>query len=420
MKKNIKYVVTTALLLSACDTKDRTPLPGVRESFLTTTSSLKADSTSLAKINLSGSTSLPKELKEVFVIQTGTGESSGQRILSAPIIQNNVAYTIDAKGLISAYKLDFKEKNQPSYEKKWSFSSSPEDLEDAALGGGIAVTSDNSKIYITTSFGEIIALDAQKGTQIWRKDGFTPFRSKPVIHDDLILAQSISNELVAISPTDGSRLWSHNGLPETAQLLTCSNPTVAFDTVIVTYSSGEVHALNIKTGQVMWSDTVTPVARIDTVTGIPHIAATPVVYDQQLFVISHGGRMTSLDIKTGARQWQKEIGGTQTPVIEGNYVFVLTNLSEIVCLDKKSGNIIWVNKLHISTKDDPHPTYQGPVLSGNELIITSSKGQLIRINAEDGSIKTKTDVNETIFLPPVLDKNTVYVLTTDSNLHAFK
>jgi outer membrane protein assembly factor BamB len=355
--------------------------------------------------------SLGSDLKPLWQQSVGNGASSEQRMLASPITDEHQAYTIDAEGNVYAVSLK-------TGDVVWNKATSPEDNGRDTLGGGIAV--DNGVVFVTTSFGDVIAFKADTGEEIWRKTGYAPFRSSPSVKDAHIYCQSINNELITLAAATGDLVWSHNGIPEPALLLGGGKPACSEDTVVVAYTSGEVHALSQVNGQVLWSDTITPVARIDTVTSIPHIRARPVIDDNQVFVISHGGRMICIDFKTGTRQWQKELGGIQTPVVVGGFVYVLTNMNELICLERKSGAVHWVAGLPGVDSDEGAIHYAGPIMAGDTLIISTSKGEVIRINPQNGEIKTtmKTESGG-ISLEPIVAQNTLFVLTDNAVLHAF-
>ena len=52
-----------------------------------------------------------------------------------------------------------------------------------------------------------------------------------------------------LSTDDGRKLWSHNGIPETAGLLGGASPAVEGEIVVVAYSSGELFALRVENGR---------------------------------------------------------------------------------------------------------------------------------------------------------------------------
>ena len=419
------------LLLTACDTKDSTPLPGERVSFLNFTASVKADPsiagmsvtmpssmTNTSWPQMGGradhalmNVSLGEKITETWHQSVGSGSSDDQRMLSSPITDEKHAYTMDAEGTVTALSLKVGE-------IVWQKPTSPEEHIHDTLGGGIAV--DNGVVYATTSFGEVVALKADTGAEIWRKGGYAPFRSSPSVKDGHVYCQSINNELITLSVEKGDLVWSHSGIPESALLLGGGKPACSGDTVVVAYTSGEVHALSQVNGQVLWSDTITPVARIDTVTSIPHIRARPVIDDNQVFIISHGGRMTAIDFKTGTRQWQKELGGIRTPVVAGGFIFVLTNMNELVCLERKLGAVRWVAGLPRVDENEGSVHFAGPILAGDTLIVSSSKGEIIRINPHDGEVITKVKIDSgSVNLAPIVSQKTLFALTDNAVLHAF-
>ncbi|MDP3372498.1 MAG: PQQ-binding-like beta-propeller repeat protein [Candidatus Paracaedibacteraceae bacterium] len=419
-------------ILGGCDSKDTTPLPGERVSFLNYAGSVKADSSAsgmfvtvpTAVENMSWpqmggrvdhallNVSLAEKIAPLWKTDIGTGSSDDQRLIASPVTDENHVYAMDASGLVSALSIK-------TGAIVWQKETSPDGKSHDTLGGGIAV--DHGVVYATTSFGEIVAMKADTGEEIWRKTGYAPFRSSPSVKNNHVYCQSLNNELIALSAAKGDVIWTHSGIPESALLLGGGKPACSGDTVIAAYTSGEVHALSQVNGQPLWSDTITPVARIDTVTSIPHIRARPVIDDNQVFVISHGGRMTAIDFKTGTRQWQKEIGGIRTPVVAGGFVYVLTGMNELVCMDRKSGAICWVAGLPRVDKDEGAVYLAGPIMAGDTLIVTSSKGEIIRINPKDGEITNTIKVDDhSILLAPIVAQKTLFILTDNATIHAYK
>ncbi len=424
-------IAGTVVVSTGCDKKGTTDLKGERVSFLNFTASVKPDPSlsgvsvivPAAVINSSWpqmggrvdnaliNVSLADTVNPHWQTPVGSGAYSEQRILASPITDENHIYTIDAEGVVFAVSI-------ATGKIVWQKSTSPSNNVRDTLGGGIAV--DKGVLFVTTSFGEVLALKTDSGDEIWHKTGYAPFRSSPSIKDSHLYCQSINNELITLSTSTGDLVWSHTGIPETALLLGSSKPACSEDSVVVAYTSGEVHALSQINGQPLWSDTITPVARIDTVTSIPHIQARPVIDENQVFLISHGGRMSCIDFKTGTRQWQKDLGGIQTPVVAGGFVFVLSNMNEVVCLERKTGSIRWVVGLPRVDEDEGSIHFAGPILAGGTLVLTSSKGEVIRIDPKNGEIKGKLKVEGSISLAPIVSKNTLYVLTDNAVLHAFQ
>ena len=75
------------------------------------------------------------------------------------------------------------------------------------------------------------------------------------------------------------------------------------------------------------------------------IRGRPVIDRGRVFAVSHSGRMAAIDLRTGDRVWEQEIGSSHSPWVAGDYVFVLANDNELVCLTRDEGKVRWVRQL---------------------------------------------------------------------------
>ena len=106
----------------------------------------------------------------------------------------------------------------------------------------------NDRLYASTGYAQVLALDPADGKVIWRSGVGAPVRSAPTVADGRVFAVTVENELVVLAADDGRRLWTHNGIPETAGLLGGASPAVEGEVVVAAYSSGEIFALTVETG----------------------------------------------------------------------------------------------------------------------------------------------------------------------------
>ena len=142
-----------------------------------------------------------------------------------------------------------------------------------------------------------------------------------------------------------------------------------------------------------------------------------------VYEVSQGGRFVAIDERSGARMWQHEVGSSNMPWVAGDYVFLLDNNNELVCVSREKGGIRWISQLqtHEDMEKRKHPVYwQGPVLAGGRLLLTNSMGQIIEASPDDGRVLTVTAASDTIDVPPVVADGTLYILTNDGVLSAYK
>jgi outer membrane protein assembly factor BamB len=241
--------------------------------------------------------------------------------------------------------------------------------------------------------------------------------------DGRIFVVTVDNELVALSTEDGSRQWSHNGIPETGALLGGASPAVEGDIVVVAYTSGELYALQVQNGRALWSENLASSRSLGTMEGMADIHGRPVIDRGRVFAVGHSGRMLAIDLRTGNHVWEQELGGTHEPWSAGDFVFVITNDNEVVCLTRNEGKVRWAVQLpsfeNMEKKEDP-VEWAGPVLGGDELIVLSSSGVAVWLSAQDGSERWRTKMSDKGFLGPIIADDTLYLLTDDANLSAYR
>jgi outer membrane protein assembly factor BamB len=432
MKKNWLYPLLLGILLTACE-KEKVPLPGERQSVIILDNSIKASSElqgqavswpkaspnrdwSQAGGNASHSIaceSMSDAPKVIWTRNVGYGSHDGLRLISGPVAANGKVFSIDAYGTVLAM-------NAETGGTLWQHSVRPDYADNEVLGGGVAY--DAGIVYVTSPFGHLWALKEDDGSVIWESTTISPARVAPTVKDGRVFVVTISNETLAFDAKTGTKIWSHAGIVEQAALFGGASPAVYENVVIVTYSSGELYALQAENGHILWNDTLTSAVRIDTVSTIPHIRARPIVDGNQVFAISHGGRMTAIDLRTGARLWQKEVGGIRSPALGGDWLFVQTTYNDVLCMNRHTGGIRWASPLpKLISNDDKTPIHwAGPILVGEQLVFTGSNGRILFMNAADGKVAKELKFDGESYISPIFADKTLFVLSDSAYLYAWR
>ena len=111
------------------------------------------------------------------------------------------------------------------------------------------------------------------------------------------------------------------------------------------------------------------------------------------------------------------------PWVAGDYVYLLSNDNELVCLTRNEGKIRWVLQLpsyeNEKKKEDPIE-WAGPVLGGNRLIVLSSDGQALSVSPYTGKPLGRVRIDAGTHLEPVIANDTLYILSDDGTLAAYR
>lgn len=360
---------------------------------------------------------LGPSLSPLFVAEIGEGDSKSARITSHPVVANGVIYTIDARARVTAIAVNG--------EALWSRDLTPtRDSAGDASGGGISVG--GGRVYVTTGFGEITSLDAGTGAEVWTQDLDAPANAAPTLRGDLVYVVARDSTAWALDISNGRIRWQRSGAPSTANFAGGASPAVSGEFVVFPFPSGEVLTTYPRGGLTRWSTFVSGDRVGSAASVISDISGDPVIADGRVYIGNFGGRTVAINLSDGERLWTATEGSVSPVWPVGNAVFLINDLNELVRLDANSGNPVWRTALP-TFEDDERTSRQkrvfahfGPVLAGGRLIVTSSDGLIRQFDPASGALIGQVELPSGAASGPVVAGETLYVLSKNGQLHAFR
>lgn len=350
-------------------------------------------------------------LQRAWRASLGAGSSRRVHIAAPPVIADGNLYFLDADHRVHAV-------SARDGSRLWSQNLRPEQGRDrTARGGGVAAY--GGRIFVTTGFGFVAALDAGDGREIWRTDGGAPFHSAPTVANGRVYGITNDSELIAFDSSNGAVLWNHQAIAEPARILSAPSVAVEGDTIVAPFASGELVALLAQNGRRVWSDALSRSGRLTSLSAINDIAGRPVVDGGAVYAASHSGVLVAIDLRTGQRIWARAFASTQTPWVAGGVLYAVSTDGELAAFDRTSGNIYWVRQLRRYEEEDDRSgrvSWTGPVLIGGRLVLANSLGEAVAVTPENGEIVASADVGAPVFVPPITANEQIYFVTEDANL----
>lgn len=354
--------------------------------------------------NAPGHLEISGSLGSAWSADIGEGSSDEGRLTVVPVVYQNKVFTLDTEGTLSAFSAS-------GGSKLWQVSLAPEN-EDGSEGYGGGIAAGDGRLFVTTGFGTVYAVNPANGQVAWTRRIGVPVRSSPTVSDGKMYFISTESRLYCLSTADGNKHWTVRGLPETASLLGNASPAVAGANVVVPYPSGEVVAYKTGDGKPAWVDSLSRDSRSGSSLASMSDPARPVVDRGIVFAVGHSGRMVATAQDTGQRLWTKTIHGTQMPWPAGDMVYVVDVNGVLLGLTRKEGKVRWMTELPGSKN------WSGPVLASGKLWLASGNGQLVGVDAKTGKIATKRDLGESVRIAPVVASGRMYILADEGQLIA--
>lgn len=344
------------------------------------------------------------------------GAAGGYRskILATPVVAGGRVFTLDADATVSAFDIQ-------TGARIWRTDTQDKEDRSTNVGGGLAVA--GGTVYVTTGRADVLSLDAGTGAIRWRKPLGSPARSAPTVAGDRVFATTIDTRLVALDAKTGERTWQYQGNAVATTLLGQGAPAVADGIVVAGFGSGEIVAVREESGALAWSDSLASSRGRNSLVDLSAIRGLPVVDQGRVYAIGAGGLLLAIDLRTGRRLWEREVGGTQTPWLAGDWLFVQTSDQSLAAIRTSDGRLRWrtdLPRFENEAKKQDIIFWTGPVLVNNRLVLAGSNEQAVSVAPGTGKIIGLIDLRGAATVAPVAAAGTLLILTEDATLQAFK
>ncbi|MGA5559301.1 PQQ-binding-like beta-propeller repeat protein [Streptomyces lavendulocolor] len=228
----------------------------------------------------------------------------------------------------------------------------------------------SSGVVYLTSFGDLHAIDVRTGKVKWKKTD--DFVDSLTVGNGAVVTISSFSEVTALRQSDGRVLWSTD-LDSTVM----GPPASAKDTVFVSAQTGEIYALDAKTGTVKWRKSI---AKKDALNRGPTVAGAAVIAATDTQIVS-------LDLRSGKELWRRDHRTTteDLSMITSGGLLISTATAKdgrtIIARDLKTGAEKWNSP---NQKDTAQPLSLSA--HTDRVYVTYDSEKLCAHSATDGKI----------------------------------
>ncbi len=291
-------------------------------------------------------------------------------LYGTPAISEGTVFIPTYKGVLYAVDLD-------TGEFKWRFDTADDD----PLVG--PVTASAGTVYFGDNEGRVHALDTASGEERWHFDTDDKVWSAPIRSGDTLFVTSLDGRLYALSAASGDEQWSFQTSAGIA-----ATPVVndAAGLVYIAGLDSELRAVDIRTQEERWS-----------LEGGNQFWATPLLSEGVLYAADTDGNVYALNAATGEERWDQPFQ-TDAPVraapvlLDSTVLFVVDRSGKVYGIDAPDGSRAIERELDVGDDVLADPLLHAGEDGGQELLVVTTAGDLVRIDTETLEILKRTEL----------------------------
>ena len=273
---------------------------------------------------------------------------------------------------------------------------------------------DGENLLITDSIAKYYSVNINSGELNWSKNNIYPFNSDIKKHKNKIFVIDYKNTLRCYNISDGNECWNL----KTEDSFTISNSKFSLivinDKVIFSNSIGDITAVDIETGVIIWQ---LPTQSSSIINETYNFKISKLVSDGNSIIFSNNkNEFHSIDVKTGTINWINEINSNITPIITENLIFTVSNEGYLIVIEKNNGNIIRVTDLfkNYKLKKRKNINPVGFVIGNTNLYLTNTDGKMIVVDLSLGDIKKIEKISGDFISRPFIFNQNLFVIRNGS------
>ena len=318
----------------------------------------------------------------------------------APVVYNGRVYAADSKGLVKAFDI-------ATGKEVWHSNVGSELFGGVAAGSGL--------IAVGSTEAEVIVLDAKTGLEKWRNLVSSEIVAAPVISEGKVLSRTIDGKLFAMDEISGERVWLYDRSVPALTLRGTSSISVGRGAVVTGFANGKVALFLLETGQAVWEKRVATAAGRSELDRVVDADATPVIVGDNVYAVSFKGNIAALNLKNGEVLWQRELSSYQNMSVDGQLISVTDARSNVKALDRRTGATLWTQSSLVDRR------LTATVSFGNYFVAADFEGYLHWFDRNDGRLVSRNSLGGGgIVADPVVYGDFLYIYTRNGRLYSFK
>lgn len=352
------------------------------------------------------------EPEEIWSASVGDGVEHYDSALR-PLIYKDKVFAASRAGLVMAF-------DRESGDRLWTFDVRDDgtgsifdalkfwNSETARVSGGVSAGYD--KVFVGTENGDVLALNPETGELVWRVKVKGEVIASPTSGEGFVLVNTSAGNLFALHPDTGEQRWVHEQESALLSLRGTSEPVIASGGVITGSGAGKVSVVIADKGVLAWDAAIAVPKGATDLSRMVDVDATPIVLDGTIYAIAFNGELVALELRTGRVMWKREYASFRDMVIEGNTIYLVDSVGKIFAIDRRNGLEQWAQlglHKHFLT---------GPAVYKDYLAVGDVEGNLFWLDKNTGEFVAQESYGSGFYVQGVSSADELVIQTRDGEL----
>lgn len=345
------------------------------------------------------------------------GRGLGDKYLKInPIVADERIFVADAYGLVEA-------RNRNDGKKIWQIRvGSPdgkgvfafnERRDVSFLSGGVGVG--KGLAVVGTIHGEVIALNVDDGSEVWRARVSSEILAPPAVDGGLVAVQVGDGRIYALEGDTGKTRWIYNSKVPILSLRGTASPRIDEGVVFAGFATGVMAAINADTGALLWETRVAQPEGISEIERIIDVDTSPLISNGIIYASSHQGATRAIRQVDGVVLW--EVAAPSHLDLGEGYgnIYIITDDDRILAVDRQYARVVW--------EEDGlrNRELSSPLTYGNYLVVGDKFGYVHVLALSDGRFMARRKLSsQGIRSSLVQSAGVVFVYTNSGGLYALE
>lgn len=304
---------------------------------------------------------------ELWTVDTGSGANENYFDMP-PLAIGDKIYTIDAEGLI--YQVDgIKGRSE------WSY--------DSELRSMTGLAGNSTSLFATSREGDIVRLDFtddKKLKQVWTQQLNSEIRSRVSVDGDQLFVRTVDGKLSALDINSGQILWSVSRRVPALSLTGNSQPVVINDLVIAGFDNGKLTAFERKNGSTVWETSIGSPAGRTEIERLIDLDGQFLVRDGVVYACTFQGNLTAITANSGQVIWSRKFSSFKSIEADEEALYLTDERSHIWSIDRRTGSAFWKQEVLNARK------LTAPRLIDGKIVVADLQGYVHYLSKLDGQL----------------------------------